>query len=313
MRRVTIESAPGPQAGARLVHKPKHKTNIEVLQAPVLAGQKWLWHGFSGRTGGVSTLDGQRVLNLGYVEWDQAAHVAVNRGLFLAAFARSARAAAKLRVVTLKQIHSDAIHAVDAPPAQPLKGDALLTATAGLVLAVQTADCIPILLADPKRRVVAAVHAGWRGTLARIAMKTVGRMQMLYGTKPADVHAALGPGVGRCCYAVGLEVVQKFNAQFAAARPWFDGPFDRLVCDDSPNPLQWLNQMPPGHQPPPPTANLDLAAANRWQLLDAGLRPRHISTSGLCTACRTDLLFSHRAEHGHTGRMFGAIAIKPAR
>lgn len=287
------------------------RSGATLLTSKTLPRERWLLHGFSTRAGGASTLDGKRVLNLGDVEWDSDANVARNRALFLEALAGSKKSAAKLRLVTLKQIHSDAIHTVTDVPARPLKGDALVTDAPGLVLAVQTADCIPILLADPKRRVVAAVHAGWRGTLARIVMKTVGRMQMLCGTRPADVRAALGPGVGRCCYPVGLEVVQKFNAQFAAAQDWFDGPFDRLVSDDSPNPLQWLNQMPPGHQPPAPTANLDLVAANRWQLLDAGLKPGSISASDLCTACRTDLLFSYRAERGLTGRLLGAIAIAP--
>lgn len=282
---------------------------IQVLQAKTLAGEKWLLHGFSTRVGGASRLDGKATLNLGYVEWDTKAAVEENRALFLAALAGSRNGAARLCLVTLKQIHSDAIHAVDSGPAGQLKGDALISATPGLVLAVQTADCIPILLADPKRKVVAAVHAGWRGTLARIVMKTIGRMTMLHGTRPADVRAALGPGVGRCCYPVGLEVVQQFHSQFAAAREWFEGPFDRLTSDDTPNPLQWLNRMPPGHQPPPPTANLDLVAANRWQLLEAGVKAKNIAASGLCTACRTDLLFSYRAERGRTGRLLGAISV----
>lgn len=291
--------------------KLKSSGKLQILSANHLAKHKGFLHAFSARTGGVSKLEGKLVLNLGPVEWDSTANVEKNRALFLAALAGSAKTAAKLRLATLKQIHSDAIHHIEAPPAQRLQGDALITATPGLVLAVQTADCIPILLADPKRRVVAAVHAGWRGTLARIAAKTVGRMQMLFGSKPADVLAALGPGIGVCCYPVGLEVVQKFNAQFARARDWFDGPFDRLTTDDSPNPLQWLNQMPPGHQPPPPTANLDLIAANRWQLEDAGLKPRNISASNLCTACNVATLFSYRAESGNTGRLFGAIALRP--
>ena len=284
---------------------------VSLITSKTLAREKWLLHGFSTRSGGASLLDGARVLNLGPVEWDKAANIEHNRALFLTALSGSAKAAAKLHLVTLKQIHSDAIHSVSAPPAQQLKGDALITAVPGLVLAVQTADCIPILLADSKIRVVAAVHAGWRGTLARIVQKTIGRMTMVHGTRPADVRAALGPGIGRCCYPVGLEVVQKFDAKFAAARDWFEGPFDQLTTDDSPNPLQWLNRMPPGHQPPPPTANLDLLAANRWQLLDTGVKPGNITESGLCTVCNVAKFFSYRAEQGRTGRMMGAIAIRP--
>ncbi len=280
---------------------------LQILQAQPLSRIPGLLHGFSTRGGGRSQLDRERVLNLGAVEWDTAEGLAANRRQFLAALAAKA-GANELPLVTLKQIHSDAIHVVAQPvPGDRLPGDALITASPGLLLGVHTADCLPILLADAKRRVAAAVHAGWRGTLKRIVSKTLGRMRMEFGTPAADVRAALGPGIGPCCYEVGLEVVQQFHAQFANAREWFDGPFDRLVAHDSPNPLQWLNRMPPGHQPPPPTAQLDLAAANCWQLLEAGLSRRRIEASPLCTACRTDLLFSHRRERGLTGRMLAVI------
>ena len=157
-----------------------------------------------------------------------------------------------MRAVTLRQIHSDAAHpwihrnasANDAP-----QGDALFTRDPGILLAVQTADCIPILLADTKRRAIAAIHAGWRGTLSRIAAKTLGRMQMEFGTRPEDVVAALGPGIGRCCYEVGSEVARDFDAQFPNAREWFDGPFDALASgENDPNWLPWLTMKPPGHR-----------------------------------------------------------------
>ena len=92
-----------------------------------------------------------------------------------------------------------------------------------MLLAVQTADCVPILLADTKNRAVAAIHSGWRGTLRRIAEKTLGRMQMDYGTRPADVIAAIGPAIGGCCYEVGSEVAREFASQFSEAREWFVG------------------------------------------------------------------------------------------
>jgi len=275
-------------------------------------------HAFSTRPGGESSLDNQRVLSLGHTEWDTRAAVLANRRRFLAALGAEGMA-----LVTLRQIHSDVIHhppAADEAPPQSPRGDAHVTRTPGLLLAVQTADCVPILLADPKHRAVAAVHAGWRGTLRRIAAKTIGRMQMLFGSRPADVIAALGPGIGRCCYEVGPEVVQAFAGQFACAAEWFEatptGPqgqmatFESLASDDAPNPLQWLRMTPPGHHPPPPRLKLDLAAANRWQLREAGVKPASIFASDLCTACRTDLLFSHRREHGRTGRQVGVIGIR---
>ena len=157
---------------------------------------------------------------------------------------------------------------------------------------------------------MAAVHAGWRGALQRIAAKTIGRMQMVFGTRPADVIAALGPGIARCCYEVGPEVAKAYASQFSQARKWFDGPFDKLVAEDDPNPLPWLSMAPPGHEPPAPRVHLDLFAANRAILTEAGVLPKHISASALCTACRTDLFFSYRREGGHTGRMMAVIGIR---
>src|SRR5258708_30222040 len=145
-------------------------------------------------------------------------------------------------------------------------------------------------MVDIKKWAVAAIHAGWRGTLARFAQKTVGEMRRRFGSKPADIVAAIGPAIGACCYEVGTELVTEFNSQFADAEDYFD----ELRTGEEPNPLQWLNQMPPGHQPPPKNVLLDLPKANPSQLLSAGLRDVNIFVSDLCTACHTDLLFSYR-------------------
>jgi YfiH family protein len=298
-------AAPARGARSRAAWTTLRAGGIQILQAAPLVKLPWLVHGFSTRPGGASTLDGQRVFNLSRTEWDRREHVERNRAAFL-----DALGAAEMKLVTLRQIHSDHIHVLEAAPADKLTGDATITRAPGLLLAVGTADCVPILLADARRRVVAAVHAGWRGTLKRIAAKTLGRMRMEFGTRPADVVAALGPGIGRCCYEVGPEVAQAFAAQFAAAREWFDGPFDRLSSGEEPNPLPWLSMIPPGHAPPPPRVQLDLAAANRWQLLEAGVAPRNLAASEMCTACRTDLFFSYRREQGRTGRMLSVIGIR---
>ena len=135
-------------------------------------------------------------------------------------------------------------------------------------------------------------------------------MQMVYGTRPADVIAAIGPGIGRCCYEVGVEVVKEFAAQFPQAADWFTGPYEQLSTGEEPNPFLWLSMSPPGHEPPPPTAQLDLIAANRAILIEAGLSPRNITVSDLCTSCRTDILFSHRREAGRTGRQLAVIGIR---
>ena len=134
-------------------------------------------------------------------------------------------------------------------------------------------------------------------------------MQMEFGTRPADVIAAIGPAIGQCSYEVGSEVVKQFASQFGDAREWFDGPYERVMGDDAPNPLKWLLMTPPGHDPPLPTVNLDLIAANRWQLKDAGVPEKNISAANLCTACNTNLFFSYRRESGSTGRLMAAIGI----
>jgi len=136
-------------------------------------------------------------------------------------------------------------------------------------------------------------------------------MRMEFGTRPEDVIAALGPGIGGCCYEVGHEVVKEFTAKFASAREWFTGPVDALENgDNDPNWLPWLTMRPPGHAPPAPRAHLDLIAANRAILAGAGVAPKNIFSSGFCTACRGDLFFSYRREHT-TGRMMAAIGIRP--
>jgi hypothetical protein len=275
---------------------------MRILQVPAFARIPWLIHGFSTRPGGVSVLDGQEILNLGFVDWDTKENVLENRRRF-----QSALGADSLQLVALKQIHSDLVHLFEASPSAPCRGDASATNRPGLLLGVQTADCVPILLVDPKKRAVSAIHAGWRGTLQRIVTKAIGKMHMQFGTRPADLLAAIGPSIGGCCYEVGTEVAVEFQSQFPHASDWFD----ELRTGDEPNPLQWLNMMPPGHQPPPKNVLLDLRKANRAQLLGAGLRPQNIFVSDLCTACRSDLLFSYRKEGANSGRLISVIGIRP--
>jgi YfiH family protein len=230
----------------------------------------------------------------------------------------NALGAEKFTLVPLRQFHSDVIqpaHAVSSSPngAAPLngqapRGDGMISNDSGLLLSVQTADCIPILLADRKQRAVAAIHAGWRGTLQRIAMKALGRMRMEFGTKPQDVVAAIGPGIGACCYEVGPEVAREFDSQFGDAALWFDEKFKQLATGKEPNPLPWLTMAPPGHPAPPARTRLNLAAANRAILLAAGLRVSNVFACGLCTSCRGDLFFSYRNK-GQTGRLMSSIGM----
>lgn len=312
-------------ASGKNVWRLRRAGGLQILEALPLARLGWLVHGFSTRPGGASRLDpsahcgaGQRsrgsrrapekVLNLGFTDWDRRERVTENRKRFFRAIG-----AGRFQPVALSQIHSDIPRRVDASPADssdPPRGDALFTREPGFLLAVQTADCIPILLADTHVRAVAAIHAGWRGTLRRIAAKALGRMRMEFGTRPEDVVAALGPGIGRCCYEVGEDVAREFNAQFPNAREWFDGPFDALASgENDPSWLPWLTMMPPGHPPPAPRVSLDLIAANRAILAAAGVPPSRIFVADYCTACHSDLFFSYRRERT-TGRMMAAIGIR---
>jgi polyphenol oxidase len=304
VRRVPGKPAPRPKSRPTISSPWSLRSvrGVQILELAPFKKYPWLVHGFSTRTGGASILDsGGYILNLGFTDWDNREAVLKNRQTF-----QFAIGATDFTLVPLKQFHSSIVRFFSTPPSEACKGDASFTKVPGLLLGVQTADCVPILLVDPKKRAVAAIHAGWRGTLARIAQKTVGEMRMHFGSKPGDILAALGPAIGACCYEVGTELVTEFTSQFAGAEDYFD----ELRTGEEPNPLQWLNMMPPGHQPPPKNVRLDLRKANRAQLLAAGLRDANIFVSNLCTACHTDLLFSYRKEGARSGRLLSVAGIR---
>jgi polyphenol oxidase len=297
----TFLSVPSAQSSSNWIAR--KSSGLQILQVSALNKLPWLLHGFSTKPGGVSDLNGEKVLNLSFTDWDTRENVLENRRRF-----QSALGANDFQLISLKQIHSDVVHLFHAAPHEPCKGDASTTNRPSLLLAVQTADCVPILLVDSKKRAVAAIHAGWRGTLARVAVKAIGQMQMHFATKPTDLLAAIGPSIGPCCYEVGTEVATQFQSQFADAPEWFD----EFRTGDEPNPIQWLNMMPPGHQPPPKNVLLDLKKANCAQLLAAGLRPQNVFVSDLCTACRPDLLFSYRKQGPQSGRLLSVIGLRPS-
>ena len=301
--------APVPRVAANGVH-----------WLPVPAWEKagktkynWLWHGFSTRKGGLSRAycadDAPGELNLGFTADDSRETVIANRRLL----AEATTGDAEIPLVTIRQIHSSVLvlcGGKGAVAGRLCKGDGLMTDQPGVLLGVQTADCIPVLLADRKRRAVAAFHAGWRGTVKRIVETGVGRMRLEFGSRPEDLIAAIGPGIGLCCYSVGEEVLSEFESQFAYARELF-----REVYSTDPvrtkYPMLFLTQRAPGHSSIGPSLHLNLIEANRRQLLDAGLKARSIQLAGGCTNCHTDLFFSHRASKGHAGRMMSVIGIRP--
>jgi polyphenol oxidase len=173
------------------------------------------------------------------------------------------------KMASLTQIHSALVlRAGDMGCAG--EGDALVTDVSGLAISVRTADCFPILLVDPEHRAIAAVHAGWRGSAARIVCRTLDTMCSEFGTVPGDVIAAIGPGIGKCCYEVGQAVAQSFDRGAGA---------------------------------------LDLAGINREQLVQAGVPAGHIDTLDRCTKCEPELFHSYRRDGERAGRMISFIRI----
>jgi YfiH family protein len=290
------------------------KNKLQLLHSKKLGELGWLVHAFSTRLGGVSRVYGGNALNLGFTKHDSRAAVEQNRELFLKELG-VANGRKSWPLVSLRQIHSDLIHRVDGTRVDEmtkhtLAGDGMVTDTPGLALDVQAADCLPIILADRKRRAVGVFHAGWRGTVKRIVEKGVGEMYKHFKSDPRNLVAAIGPGVHGCCYEVGEEVRTKFETQFSYATTLF-----REAKESDPvrekYPLLFLTARAPGHGDLPAKLFLDLVEANRRQLLDAGLIAKNIDTAAPCTACHPELLFSFRAEKGVTGRMMAAVGIRP--
>jgi YfiH family protein len=286
---------------------------VEWLPVPTWNRIPWLWNGFSTRRGGFSRAycaDGASgELNLGFTPDDNRENVLRNR--ILLAEAITGNRATPLAM--LRQIHSNVLVIGD-PSAYGEgktlgKGDGLMTDRPGVLLGIQTADCIPVLVADRRRRVVAAFHAGWRGTVKRIVENGIGRMRMEFGCRPEDMIAAIGPGILACCYAVGEEVFSEFESQFAYGAELF-----REVYDADPvrtkYPMLFLTQRAPGHSPIGPSLHVDLIEANRRQLVAAGMKADAIGVVGACTNCHPEMFFSHRGSHGRCGRMLSVIGIR---
>jgi YfiH family protein len=259
-----------------------------MVRVPGWAELPWLVHGFSTRGGGRTTVYGvSGELNLGFTAEDSRELVAANRELLLEHLHGGEQAG----MVRLHQTHSSVVHRVGQPDvlgsadAPALAGDGLMTDVPGAMLGVLTADCVPVLVVDTRRRAVAAFHAGWRGTFQQIVEQGVGRMREEFGSAPEELVAAVGPAIGACCYAVGAELRDQFVGRFAYGAALFS------VGDGA-------------------EIRLDLAEANRRQLLAAGLDDAAVSMTGMCTSCRTDRFFSHRAERGRTGRMMAVVGVR---
>ncbi|HEX8178464.1 MAG TPA: peptidoglycan editing factor PgeF [Pyrinomonadaceae bacterium] len=249
--------------------------------------QSGFTNAFSTRGGGVSPFPAA-ALNLAGFSDDAAANIHENRRRFLALLPGAWTLAAAWQVhgadVCIVRARSQAAET------EQQHCDALITNVPAVLVGVKTADCVPILLGDARNRVCAAVHAGWRGTGQAIVGAALARMGAEYGTRAADVHAAIGPAALQCCYEVGREVIETFRANFAYA--------DELLVPTRPE-----------------HARIDLHRANRQQLSAAGVPGAQIYTAPLCTICRPDLFFSYRREkkiYGRTGRLLAVVGLMNA-
>lgn len=243
-------------------------------------------NGFSTRHGGTSPMPAD-ALNLAGFNEDSAENILENRRRFLKLFPGT------WALAGCWQVHGADARSVDtlaeAKPAEDARGDsiycdAIVSSAGGVLAGVKTADCVPILIGDPVNGGFAAIHAGWRGTLAEIGIRTLKRMTEAYGTRPTEVVVAIGPAAGSCCYEVGKEVIEPFRSRFPSQQLFTETREDH--------------------------ACINLLQANREQLICAGVESNKISIAPLCTMCNTDLFFSYRREksvQGKVGRLMSVV------
>lgn len=239
--------------------------------------------GFTTRHEGVSRTP-YNSLNLGLNTLDQQFNIEGNRSLLARAFGINQEA-----LVTVRQVHGSDILVIDEPNEEyghflSLESDAIITNQPGVMIGVCVADCVPILLCDPVKKVVAVVHAGWQGTASKLVLKTIAGMKTEFGSNPGDIMAAIGPSIKKCCYQVDTPVQQAF---LQAGTPW-----DSFVTASGDGKWQ-----------------LDLAAVNRDLLLLAGLKDASVQVSDMCVCCHRELFFSYRRDEGETGRQMGFIML----
>jgi polyphenol oxidase len=262
-----------------------HRGAIEYLESTELNALGLVVHAFCTRRGGVS--EGPfSSLNAGFLVGDRKEDVLLNLDLVSDAFAIP-----RERLVLMKQVHGTRIRVIDGDG--PSVGilpecDGLITARPGVALAIRTADCVPLFFVDPVRHVIGVAHGGWRGTADGIASRMVDLFGERFSSQIGDIRVAVGPAIGPCCYQVDAPVHAAFSSRNDA-----EGILQPCREDG-----RWM---------------LDLALANRLQLQDRGVPAGNILVPGLCTSCRQDLFFSHRASRGRTGRQINFLMLSDDR
>jgi YfiH family protein len=277
----------------------RQRSNGDILwfQFEQFAGLDGLiTHGIFARQGGTSSAP-FATLNGGLSVGDDPAHVTENRARVVATLPGHPT------LVTAHPVHGteivevvaeDIAHATGPTVYIPAKADAMLTRARGVGLFWAYADCTPILMVDPAHAAIALVHAGWRGTSSAVAVQALRAMGERYGTRPADVIIGFGPSIGPCCYEVDAPVQAAFATHPLASQHTFFS----------------TSMVPEGTGDERPSLRLDVAACNRAQLIASGVPAERIEMNEFCTGCRRDLFFSHRMEHGKTGRFAVVIALR---
>ena len=260
------------------------KKTIEYLQSDLFRNCNFLEHAFCTRRGGASQ-DDYKSLNMSFREGDEEFRVLSNWDRLATAFDIPLE-----QFLVVNQVHGDAIfvikqHGSFFSTRDELNYDAIVTNRTNLAICIKTADCVPVFIVDKVKKVIAVVHAGWKGTALEISAKVIKLMQNQYRTQPQDILAAIGPSIGHCCYEVDATAADAFGCHKNSEYFLFPGKKKD----------KWM---------------LDLPEANRRQLMDAGVPENSIDVSGYCTTCNQDMFFSHRGSGGITGRQVNFMMIK---
>lgn len=264
------------------------KNNLKYYTIPAFENTGMVTAVFTTRWGGVSK-EPYNTLNMGLHVGDMAEDVVENREIFAEQIGFSID-----DLICAQQVHGSNIVIVDGSHrglgsrdynTAISETDAIITNKSGLALLTNYADCVPLYFFDPVKRVIALAHAGWKGTVAAIGVKTIKKMEEQFDSLAKNILVAIGPSIGPCCYEVDQRLYDEFSAAFSFAQEIF-----QPISDG-----KW---------------KLNLWEANRLQVILSGVPEENIINSTICTCCNHDLLFSHRADKGLTGRLAAVLAIK---
>jgi len=274
----------------------KQTAGIQYASSSILESVDFISHGFLSRIGGVSKPPFSS-LNFDMRDGDDIANVEHNKAQVGRLFGFGAN-----RLLTINQVHGSDVLVIDKAVKNisgisKISADAIITNQCGIAIGILTADCVPILLLEPVKKVIGVVHAGWRGTVKAIVQKTIDTMVKQFGSDKKTILAAIGPSIGQCCYKVDEVVAKKFGGNefiIPLYPPLKKGDTKGDLSKGSRGDSCW---------------RLDLKKANLSQMASSGILEKNISVENLCTSCRNDLFFSYRADNKKTGRQLNFIVL----